>query len=768
MKKSPIIAVMLCLLFFASCSDDDTGMVAPSGNLVLKATVENSATRVGFDTDGSFFWSKNDKIGVTLSGQEGLTEMTLTEGTGKSSATFTGIGTGDIVYAVYPYNAQHKVNGTQLTYNFPASYEYEQTDCDFFSAEKGYGNSFNAPMWGKADNGNVRFRHLGGVLCIKLSQLPIDLKGTSKGTIKIKADQRLTGDYTVSLAEAEPMAVVEDGADEVCITFRKPTTFTDGVFYVPVPTGRYTNLKVFVDGVEKIYRPEVNVGRRSLKILSDAVRVKTVEEANKALEEGKTILDIDNKSLLENVDLVVIPTPDKKPVYINFKGETKNIVLRQRSDADGDKVKQQVFVSFNGNQQNAGMKIKLPNSTVMLSGMNGVNKLSEVTSATANRTLIIAAGVEIDRLLVEEGNVYLEKGGIIHEIQVAETNRYGYCRLTIEEGAAKPEIIGENVYLREGKPNNGLVSTGDVEIISPICAKVKILANPDCLPEPTEYEAVQYGVCYSTVNPVPGINDKTMYNFHMTPIYGKDSPENRLHDAVHELKGSPGEKFYYRAVAIIDGNTIMYGDVKQTDVLPEIVLNNTGVVDLGLSVKWCNVNVGASKPEEVGDIYRFGEIIPYDSTHWKYPYGHEKLKEMSEPSSGSYRILKPEYDVAYQLSDGKYRMPTPDEMAELKEKCTWGDCEYNGVIGKLFIGPNGKYVFLPKMYWDQEDESINPDGYYAAYWTGEYNSQAFPDAEACCLFDGEIKMSSWQNVSGMDWPTWWYTYVPYMVRGVEN
>ena len=113
-------------------------------------------------------------------------------------------------------------------------------------------------------------------------------------------------------------------------------------------------------------------------------------------------------------------------------------------------------------------------------------------------------------------------------------------------------------------------------------------------------------------------------------------------------------------------------------------------------------------------------------------------------------------------------MPTGDEMDELKEKCTWGDCEYNGVIGKLFIGPNGKYVFLPKMYWDQEDESINPDGYYAAYWTGEYDSQAFPDAEACCLFDGEIKMNSWQTVSGMDWPTWWYTYVPYMVRGVEN
>ena len=33
-------------------------------------------------------------------------------------------------------------------------------------------------------------------------------------------------------------------------------------------------------------------------------------------------------------------------------------------------------------------------------------------------------------------------------------------------------------------------------------------------------------------------------------------------------------------------------------------------VDLGLSVKWANCNVGASTPEEYGDYFAWGEVHP--------------------------------------------------------------------------------------------------------------------------------------------------------------
>ncbi|MBQ0156683.1 MAG: hypothetical protein KBT22_08950, partial [Bacteroidales bacterium] len=35
-------------------------------------------------------------------------------------------------------------------------------------------------------------------------------------------------------------------------------------------------------------------------------------------------------------------------------------------------------------------------------------------------------------------------------------------------------------------------------------------------------------------------------------------------------------------------------------------------VDLGLSVKWATCNIGASKPEEYGDYFAWGETEPKD------------------------------------------------------------------------------------------------------------------------------------------------------------
>ena len=39
-------------------------------------------------------------------------------------------------------------------------------------------------------------------------------------------------------------------------------------------------------------------------------------------------------------------------------------------------------------------------------------------------------------------------------------------------------------------------------------------------------------------------------------------------------------------------------------------------VDLGLSVKWATCNVGASKPEEYGDYFAWGETEPKSTYNW--------------------------------------------------------------------------------------------------------------------------------------------------------
>jgi hypothetical protein len=43
-----------------------------------------------------------------------------------------------------------------------------------------------------------------------------------------------------------------------------------------------------------------------------------------------------------------------------------------------------------------------------------------------------------------------------------------------------------------------------------------------------------------------------------------------------------------------------------------IIINGHEAVDLGLSVKWATCNIGASKPEEYGDYFAFGETESKD------------------------------------------------------------------------------------------------------------------------------------------------------------
>ena len=134
-----------------------------------------------------------------------------------------------------------------------------------------------------------------------------------------------------------------------------------------------------------------------------------------------------------------------------------------------------------------------------------------------------------------------------------------------------------------------------------------------------------------------------------------------------------------------------------------------GAVDLGLSVYWASCNVGASKPEEYGDYYAWGETETKSYYTWKtyllcIPSHYSADKLLKYNTSYSYgdvdnnTVLDPEDDVAHVKLGYNWRMPTDEEWTELMTKCTltWTD-NYNGtgVLGRMATGPNGKSIFLP-------------------------------------------------------------------------
>lgn len=128
------------------------------------------------------------------------------------------------------------------------------------------------------------------------------------------------------------------------------------------------------------------------------------------------------------------------------------------------------------------------------------------------------------------------------------------------------------------------------------------------------------------------------------------------------------------------------------------------LIDLGLSVKWANYNMGAHSPYETGT-----------ATSW----GHEEGKDVSYPTDMN--ISGSEYDLVRAELGGEWRLPTAYDFMELEQKCQWEPVVINNVAGNLVTGPNGNSIFLPDViYWTgtARDRSTEDHDYlYGIYLT---------------------------------------------------
>lgn len=119
--------------------------------------------------------------------------------------------------------------------------------------------------------------------------------------------------------------------------------------------------------------------------------------------------------------------------------------------------------------------------------------------------------------------------------------------------------------------------------------------------------------------------------------------------------------------------------------------------DLGLSVKWSTCNIGASKITDYGDYFCWSGTSPK-----KYFYSWEcdadgvdrDLLKSRGIVDKNYNLTA-KYDAATVIWGESWRMPTYDEICELKEKCSWTVTEIDGVVGYLATGPNKESLFFP-------------------------------------------------------------------------
>ena len=166
--------------------------------------------------------------------------------------------------------------------------------------------------------------------------------------------------------------------------------------------------------------------------------------------------------------------------------------------------------------------------------------------------------------------------------------------------------------------------------------------------------------------------------------------------------------------------------------------NGVEAVDLGLSVKWANMNVGADKDSGFGSYFAWGEIKPKKYYSWNtYVWSKENTQFLVKYSVTDRKTqLDPSDDAAHATWGGDWRMPTVDECEELvdPDKCAWEWMTKDGVNGYKVTGKKtGNSIFLPitgfRFYDSVQFRAIN-----GVYWTSTLYT-ANPSKAWCIEFN---------------------------------
>ena len=141
------------------------------------------------------------------------------------------------------------------------------------------------------------------------------------------------------------------------------------------------------------------------------------------------------------------------------------------------------------------------------------------------------------------------------------------------------------------------------------------------------------------------------------------------------------------------------------------------LIDLGLpsGTKWACCNVGASKPEDYGGYYAWGETTEKDYYNWS-TYTHcdgswETCHDIGKDIAGT------QYDAATANWGSPWMMPSKEQMEELINSCISEWTTVNGVFGTRVTGPNGNSVFLPPAAYYEDDEKVVSIGGFGYYWS---------------------------------------------------
>ena len=297
------------------------------------------------------------------------------------------------------------------------------------------------------------------------------------------------------------------------------------------------------------------------------------------------------------------------------------------------------------------------------------------------------------------------------------------------------------------------------------------------------YQMVDFTSGYSPIE--SAIGPKGMGRGGTAFVRAVSTSKNVKKDSTVVVHLNNGEAVEYLSAQVKD---LFFYDSEASSTSQETgSLDGYGYVDLGLSIKWATRNVGATKPEEYGDYFAWGETEPYyeagyaqedPQNHWKegnsegyewwsYMWCEDSFDALTkycyldsygnDGFTDNKTVLDLEDDVAHVKWGGNWRMPTKAELDELCSNCTWtwyssGNTEFNGVAGyKVTSKMDGyldRFIFLPSAgcRFYKQLESVGDAG-------GLWSSSLYmgtPDRALAIYFNyGGVYADSFERIFGL-------------------
>ena len=682
---------------------------------LLTATLETEAptrTTLGGPVGGVYypFWMDTDEVAVYGEGVRQPDKYTLHAGGGTPKATFEGPWSGGNLVGLYPYSdlAEEGLSGNVLTLELPAEQQY---------MENSFGDGAY-PMVSVSRSDTLSFKNLCAVLKLTIM---------SRITMQMEAIRFIAHDPAMSVSgkgtvrtdfKTEPQLVMAPGGFRE-VTLRCSDTDVNNVerrvFYLVIPPGTYK-------------------GGFDLEIISPA---------------GKMTKSIDTDVVFKRSEYRAVPTfifepeeafvpePEAVDLGLSVQWASFNMGAYKASDPG-------TYYAWGETQKKASYSW----GTYAFGSSSNFTKYNASDKKTVLEPEDDAAYVQL------RGKWRLPTHPEMREL-------IELCDWTWNENRGAYEVKGPNGHTifmpcaasSEGKDGYGQTSFGyywasDIESADGKYRPYYLYFSRESLPGVYDNGARYLGASVRPVYgdpPVPvtrvslnlsqveiAVGEQVTLQATVLPsnasvplVTWSSSDESVAYVSPSGVVTGAGKGTATITVTTVDGGkeascrvTVVPGGAQ----VPELI-------DMGLSVKWASFNLGASKPEEYGYYYAWGETEQKSLYRWstyKWCEGSNKTltkyNNLAEYGFNGFvdnkMELDPEDDAASVLLGAPWRIPTMEEWTELVDNSTWTWTTENGINGFRVVSTvNGRSLFFPAAGYGPYMDNNLAAGLAARYWS---------------------------------------------------